>query len=279
MNFRTRFAPSPTGLLHLGHAYSALLAFDMAEVGEFLLRMEDTDKTRCRPEFEAAIYEDLAWLGITWQTPVWHQSDHLDTYETALNQLIQANLCYPCSCTRRDIRNAQTAPQEGQAIQQTYPGTCRNRKMDERTKTDAIRLDIRRAINNLPDLSGIGFTETGPNHTGVHFLNPKHLLTQVGDIVLARHDISTASYHLCVVLDDAAQGVTKVVRGEDLFEASYIHRLLQLLLKLPTPQYHHHPLIRDKHGKRLAKRDDARAIRIYRDSGTRPDEVRRLIGL
>ena len=281
----TRFAPSPTGLLHLGHAYSALLAYDRARAagGTFLLRIEDTDVARCRPEFEAAIYEDLDWLGITWETPVMRQSKRLPAYAAAIDRLSDLGLTYPCSCSRADIRAALSAPQEG--AQETspdgviYPGTCRNRKMSDRGPQDAIRLNLTAAIAYLGDVSHLAFTEIGPAHSGAHNLDSITLQTRIGDIVIARKDIDLASYHISVVVDDAAQGVTDVIRGEDLFEATMIHRFLQALLKLPSPTYYHHKLIRDNNGKRLAKRDDSRAIRKYRRDGVTPSDIRSMTGL
>ncbi|MBC7142209.1 MAG: tRNA glutamyl-Q(34) synthetase GluQRS [Rhodobacteraceae bacterium] len=279
---RTRFAPSPTGYLHLGHAYSAMLAHDMADAagGEFLLRIEDTDRARVRPEYEAAIHEDLRWLGLDWPEPVLRQSDHLDRYEAMLDRLAAMDLCYPCRCTRGDIRAALSAPQEGAGPDgPVYPGTCRARPMAERASGDAIRLDMTRALARTGDVTRLTFRETGPQHAGLQRLDPDRLLSEVGDVVLARRDIGAAAYHLAVVTDDALQGITHVIRGTDLFEATFLHRLLQALLGLPTPLYHHHRLIRDEHGKRLAKRDDARAIRTYRDAGATPDDIRRMVGL
>jgi len=284
MSFCTRFAPSPTGYLHLGHAYSAMLAHDMARErgGRFLLRIEDTDTGRCKSEYEAAIYEDLAWLGLDWEMPVLHQSDQLATYDTALNRLIDQGFCYPCSCSRRDIREALSAPHNDP--QQTpdgplYPGTCRHRTMQDKAENDAIRLDMARALKLRPDVLGLEFSETGPLHTGQHSLTRANLLDKFGDIVLARRDIKTASYHLAVVVDDAAQGVSQIVRGDDLFYATFVHRLLQALLDLPAPTYHHHKLIRDNTGKRLAKRDDALAIRTLRDAGHEPADIRAMVRL
>ena len=285
MNFRTRFAPSPTGLLHLGHAYSAMLAHDMALAHDstLVLRIEDTDTARCRPEYEAAIYEDLSWLGIAWNTPVWRQSERLDAYEQALDRLIIAGLCYPCSCSRRDIRAALSAPQEGalpgSGSAVPYPGTCRHRAMSDRGPRDAIRLDIAKAVKHIGDVGKLGFSETGAAHPGTHHLDAQRLLGQIGDIVLARRDIPATAYHLSVVVDDAAQQISCVVRGEDLFEATFIHRLLQELLGLPTPAYHHHTLVRDDAGKRLAKRDDALAIATLRAQGQTPAAIRRQVGL
>ncbi|MDE3122987.1 MAG: tRNA glutamyl-Q(34) synthetase GluQRS [Paracoccaceae bacterium] len=276
--YRTRFAPSPTGLLHLGHAYSAILAHDRATAagGAFLLRIEDTDRARCRPAFEQAIYDDLHWLGLRWETPVLRQSDHLPDYEAALDRLIAMGLCYPCRCTRADIAAATAAPQEGAPHPPVYPGTCRARPMGDRQPGDAIRLDMARALARAG--TALSFTETGPAHAGTHRLSEAHLLETAGDIVLSRKDIGPA-YHLTVVVDDARQSITEVVRGEDLFDATPIHRLLQALLDLPTPTYHHNRLIRDATGKRLAKRDDARAISRYRAEGATPLDIRRIIGL
>ncbi len=281
----TRFAPSPTGPLHLGHAYSAIMAANRARAagGRFLLRIEDTDTARCRPEYEAAIYDILGWLGLSWPEPVLRQSEHLDRYRAALNQLNDMGVCYPCQCRRGDIRAALSAPQE--EVSHTgpdgvvYPGTCRGRRMDTIGGGDAVRLDIARAIAVVGDVGRLGFIENGPTAPGLHRLNADQLVAEVGDIVLARRDISTAAYHLAVVVDDAAQGITEVVRGADLAEATVIHRLLQALLQLPTPSYYHHELIRDNGGKRLAKRDDARAVTKYRAEGMTPQDIRRLVGL
>ena len=285
MSFRTRFAPSPTGLLHLGHAYSAMLAHDMAVAHDstLILRIEDTDTARCRPQYEAAIYEDLSWLGIGWDSPVWRQSERQEAYEQALDRLIAAGLCYPCSCTRRDIRAALFAPQEGalpaSSCAVPYPGTCRHRAMSDRGARDAIRLDIAKAVKHIGDVANLGFSETGAAHPGTHNLDAQRLFGQIGDIVLARRDIQATAYHLSVVVDDAAQNITCVVRGEDLFDATFIHRLLQELLGLSTPAYHHHALIRDGAGKRLAKRDDALTIATLRAQGHSPADIRRQAGL
>ncbi len=286
MIFTTRFAPSPTGPLHLGHAYSALLANDMARAagGRFLLRIEDIDTTRARPEWEDQIYDDLAWLGITWEQPVWRQSEHLATYQRVIDHLLDQGLLYPCTCNRRDIQAALSAPQEGAASYgpdgPIYPGTCRGMSVPPQTLHDAaLRLDIVLARANVFD--PLEFTETGhgpSGETGNIRFDDQDLAQTLGDIVLARRGLGT-SYHLSVVLDDAAQGITHVVRGADLFEATYIHVLLQKLLGLPTPVYHHHALIRDDAGKRLAKRDDARAIARYRADGATPNDIRAMVNL
>lgn len=274
--FVTRFAPSPTGLLHLGHAFSALTVWEAAQTagGEFLLRIEDTDRTRVRPEYEAAIYEDLTWLGLTWPEPVWRQSERLDVYADALARLGRLGVTYPCRCTRADIRAALAAPQEGVASA-VYPGTCRGRSMAECHPGDAVRLDLARAWALLGGQT-LTWRETGTSHAGTHTLYPEVMRRQIGDVVLGRKDIGAAAYHLSVVVDDAAQAVTHVIRGEDLLEATPIHRLLQALLDLPVPVWHHHPLVRDAAGKRLAKRDDARAIRNYREAGCTPEDMRRM---
>ncbi len=277
---RTRFAPSPTGLLHLGHAFSALTAWDRAQSqgGRFLLRIEDTDRARVRPGYEAAIYEDLHWLGLSWEEPVLRQSDHLPDYEAALDRLGALGLTYPCRCTRADILAAATAPQEGATGEgPLYPGTCRHRPLSDRRPGDAVRLNLDRALQSLT--APLTFDELGPRHAGTHRLNPARLLATTGDLVLARRDIGAAAYHLAVTVDDARQGITEVTRGEDLFAATFIHRLLQALLGLPTPLYYHHPLVRDASGKRLAKRDDARALRTYRQQGASPADIRQVVGL
>lgn len=279
--FVTRFAPSPTGLLHLGHAFSALTAWEAAKRadGVCLLRIEDIDAARVRPEYEAAIYEDLAWLGMTWPEPTWRQSERFDVYVSALDRLARLGVIYPCRCTRADIRAALAAPQEGGRHTApniaVYPGTCRGRSMAECGPGDAIRLDLGRALAFLGGRT-LTWQETGAMHAGTHALDPRVMQQEIGDVVLARRDIGAAAYHLSVVVDDAAQGVTQVTRGEDLLAATPIHRLLQALLDLPEPVWHHHPLVRDAAGKRLAKRDDARAIRTYREEGRTPNEVRRM---
>lgn len=277
----TRFAPSPSGLLHLGHAYSALIAWEAAKSagGVFLLRIEDIDTARSKAEFETAIYDDLHWLGLDWPTPVLRQSDRQPAYEAALAKLDDLGLLYACNCTRRDIETALQAPQEGDAPfgpdGPIYPGICRDKSRARGNA--ALRLNMRRAINFLgPRLQDLDFREIGPRFEGIHRLSADHLIHQIGDIVLARKDIGT-SYHLSVVVDDAAQGITLVPRGEDMFAATYIHRLLQALLEVPTPDYLHHQLIRDENGKRLAKRDDSRAISAYRDAGLTPEGLRDLV--
>ncbi len=274
----TRFAPSPTGPLHLGHAYSAIVAHDMARAagGTFLLRIEDIDRSRARAEWEAQIYEDLAWLGLHWETPVMRQSERMPAYQDALDTLSAAGLTFPCTCTRRDIAEALNAPQEG-AIGPDgpiYPGTCKTAERREISDA-AIRLNI--TAQAIAKMDEISFTELLSQETVPKIMSTE-LAGCIGDIVLARRNMGT-SYHLSVVIDDAAQGVTHVVRGEDLFDSTIIHVVLQRLLGLPTPLYAHHRLIRDAAGKRLAKRDDARAISKYRAEGATPDDIRRMVGL
>lgn len=273
----TRFAPSPSGRLHLGHAYSALFAARAArqDSGRFLLRIEDIDRTRCRPEFEAAIFEDLAWLGLDWETPVRRQSDHLGEYRAALERLRAEDLAYPCFCTRRDIEReiarAGQAPhgREGPL----YPGTCRGLSAAERRdriaagEAHALRLDAARAARRCGPL---GFEDRGRGRIDV---TP----ALFGDVVIARKDIAT-SYHLAVVVDDAVQGVTLVTRGEDLLEATHVHRLLQALLGLPAPAYWHHPLLVGEDGRRFAKRDKARTLAEMRAAGLTAAAVRALAG-
>ncbi len=250
-----RFAPSPTGPLHLGHAFSALTAWDraMKNNGDFLLRIEDIDQSRCRPEWETQIFADLEWLGITWQQPILHQSTRLPAYRAALQILWDKGLLYPCTCRRADIKSAINAPQEGAPLLGpdglVYPGTCRHKPLPSQMPNTALRLKM-----------------------------PQNLQNTIGDIVIARKNMGT-SYHLSVVIDDAYQNVTHVTRGEDLSDATPIHAYLQKLLGLPTPIYHHHRLIRDENGKRLAKRDDARAIAKYRANGATPQDIRQMIGL
>ncbi len=279
MRFTTRFAPSPTGPLHLGHAYSALLAQEMAQAagGTCQLRIEDTDTSRARPEWEAQIYDDLTWLGFRWAKPVLRQSEHLERYNADLMELAAKGVIYPCSCTRGDIRAALSAPQEGVKAPAVYPGTCRHRTMDTRQPGDALRLNMARALEVIGD--EIRFEETGAEHRGHHCITSGSLLSNTGDAVLGRKEIETVSYVLAAVIDDARQSITHVIRGADLFETTPLQVVLQKLLYLPTPIYHHHRLIRDEAGKRLAKRDDARAIAKYRADGTTPDDLRKQLGL
>lgn len=284
--FRTRFAPSPTGPLHLGHAFSAMLAHDMAMAadGQFLLRIEDIDQTRARPEWEQQIHDDLGWLGLNWPSPVLRQSDRSEAYRDALLSLWSRGLLYPCTCRRRDIEAAVAAPQEGAGPLVgpdgiVYPGTCRTASRVGRLPTEAaLRLDMAQALAICGPLD---FLETGAGpdgETGRIEISEEWALAGIGDFVVARRDMGT-SYHLSVVVDDAYQDITHVVRGRDLFEATAIHVILQRLLGLPTPIYHHHRLIRDEAGKRLAKRDDARAIARYREDGLSPDDIREMVDL
>lgn len=277
---RTRFAPSPTGPLHLGHAFAALTAARLADPGQFLLRIEDIDLSRCRPEYEALIAQDLHWLGLDWPRPVMRQSERLPAYQDALDRLAALDLTYPCQCRRADIRAAFSAPQEGAAPVigpdgPVYPGTCRHRSMRDAGPDDAIRLNMARALAHLgADRIAFHDENIAP---GPHALSAAYILGGIGDVVLARRGMGT-SYHLSVVVDDAAQGITLVTRGKDLLDSTYIHAILQKLLQYPQPRYHHHRLIRDDMGKRLAKRDDARALRLYRDEGRSPADIRQLLG-
>ncbi len=270
-----RFAPSPTGWLHLGHAYAALFAHEKAVGGRFLIRLEDIDGTRARPEYEEAIFEDLAWLGLSWEMPVRRQSDHFDDYRAALAKLEAQSVLYPCFCTRREIQEeisrAGNAPQGPDGP--LYPGTCRNRSVDERAEriaageAYALRLDVAKAVTLVSKQ-----LTWKDRDRGSFTMRPDVF----GDVVLARKD-TPASYHLAVVVDDALQGITLVTRGEDLLEATHLHRLLQELLGLPVPEWQHHRLITDETGKRLAKRDDARSLRSLRAAGWSPERVKEAI--
>jgi len=267
----TRFAPSPTGYLHLGHAFSALIAERAARQsqGRFLLRIEDIDTGRSRPEFEAAIVEDLTWLGIAWDGAVRRQSEHLDDYRAALDRLEAIGVTYPCFCSRKDIAAAQIAPHGLGAV---YPGTCRHRAPEDRSERIAagqpyaIRLDIAAGLNLTGPLTW------DDCHAGTVAATPD----LEGDPVIARRD-TPSSYHLSVTVDDHLQGVTLVTRGEDLFPATHIHRLLQGLLDYAPPDYCHHPLLKNAEGIRLSKRDGAIAIRALREQGKTPSEVRDLV--
>ncbi len=275
----TRFAPSPTGYLHLGHAYSALFAFEAARQtgGRFLVRIENIDHQRCRLPFEAATLEDLRWLGLVWDGEVRRQSEHLDLYGQALEELARLGVLYPCFCTRKQIRaeveEAGRAP-HGPSGELVYPGICRHLDAAERNyrqrqgEAFAWRLDVERAL-----------TLTGPLRWFDYRAGWVEAQPQLfGDIVIARKDIPT-SYHLAVVIDDHVQGVTLVTRGEDLFHATHVHRLLQALLGLDPPRYYHHNLIADSQGRRMAKRNRAVTLRHLRDRGRSPEDIWRLLGL
>jgi glutamyl-Q tRNA(Asp) synthetase len=274
--FVTRFAPSPNGFLHLGHAYSALRAWDAARAagGRFLLRIEDIDPGRSRGEFETAIYEDLAWVGVDWERPVRRQSEHLADYAALLDRLDALGLLYPCFCTRQEIEAALTAPHGPEGA--IYPGTCRALDAAERARRVdpgqlfARRLDLGRALTAAGPLAWVESGATVAVDAGA-------MQRTIGDVVLARKDVA-ASYHVAVVHDDALQGVTAVIRGEDLAFATPLHRLLQALLDLPTPEYRHHRLITDAAGRRLAKRDAAATLRALRESGATPAEIRARLG-
>ncbi len=272
----TRFAPSPTGLLHLGHAYSALFAEALAgEHGRFLLRIEDIDPGRCRPEFEAAIYEDLEWLGLRWEPAVRRQSEHMDDYARALSALDDLGLVYPCFCTRAEIgaeiARSGAAPHGPDGP--VYPGICRRLATEEASERvaagegHALRLDMARAV------AAAGPLDWHDRDHGRLEARPEVF----GDVVLARKDTPT-SYHLAVTVDDRIQGITLVTRGEDLFEATHVHRLLQALLGLETPEYRHHRLLTDDAGQRLAKRHDSLSIRSLRERGHAAEEVRAMAG-
>ena len=273
-----RFAPSPSGYMHLGHAYSALIAWcnAQAEGSLFLLRIEDIDSSRCRPAFEQAIYHDLAWLGVDWQRPVRRQSESMGDYADALKTLASLGVLYPCFCTRSEvraeIRNADAAPHGPDGPH--YPGTCRALGRAEQNrniragKAHALRIDMAKATEIAGPLRWTD-RKAGPIDA-----DPQ----SAGDVVLARKDIPT-SYHLAVTVDDHLQGVTLVTRGWDLFHATHVHRLLQALLGLDTPLYYHHPMITDPNGLRLAKRNRAVTLRALRNSGKTTRDILRMVNL
>ena len=276
MSFVTRFAPSPTGHLHLGHAFSALTAFDAAQAagGRFVLRIEDIDQGRSRPEFETAIFEDLAWLGVAWEEPVRRQSMHMADYEAALQNLIDRQLVYRCFRTRKEIAEAITSAPHG-ATEEAFRGEALPPEEESAKLTAGEAFAWRLSLKKARAALGPGyFTLVFEDETGLVRAEPeKH-----GDVVLARKDFGT-SYHLASVWDDALQDVTHVIRGEDLREAAHLHVLLQKLLELPQPVYRHHRLILGEDGKRLAKRDQAATLRALRDSGKTPADVRVMAGL
>jgi len=282
-----RFAPSPNGYLHLGHAYSALLNYDMARDcgGRLLLRIEDIDRERCRPEFEAAIHEDLRWLGIAWNEPVRRQSEHFADYAAAIAKLEAQGLLYPSFESRSEIaalvaeRDAAGRwPRDPDGVP-LYPGRARKMPAAERERRRAgepfaLRLAMDAA---LAQAGALTWRETGSGpqgQSGSVTATPQRW----GDVVLARKELPT-SYHLSVVIDDALQGVTDVVRGQDLFWATAVHRLLQTLLGLPEPAYHHHRLILDAEGRKLSKATQATSLRELRASGASAGDIRRMVGL
>ncbi|WP_354181452.1 tRNA glutamyl-Q(34) synthetase GluQRS [Bradyrhizobium sp. LA6.1] len=283
-----RFAPSPNGLLHLGHAYSALLNFDRAREtgGRLLLRVEDIDATRCRPEYETAIYDDLAWLGIAWETPVRRQSEHLAVYRAALEKLSALGLVYPAFESRAEIARLVAAREaagpwprdpDGAPL---YPGDARSLSAGERDRLIAsgvpyaLRLDMAAACRRVAGLTWNELGEGPDGERGIVAARPESW----GDVILARKETPT-SYHLSVVVDDALQGISEVVRGQDLFHATSVHRLLQVLLDLPEPAYRHHALILDEAGGKLSKSDRSTGLRELRAAGATPAGIRRLVGL
>jgi len=283
-----RFAPSPNGYLHLGHALSALINAEKACAagGRLLLRIEDIDEARCRPEYEAAIYEDLAWLGIEWEEPVHRQSEHYDDYRAALARLDALDLVYPSFESRAEIavvvaaREAKAPwPRDPDGVP-LYPGTAKAMPPAERARRMAtaepyaLRLDMQAALVRAGRLS---WNESGKgprDETGTVAADP----AAWGDVILARKD-ALASYHLAVTVDDAEQDITDVVRGRDLFHTTSVHRLLQALLGLAVPRYHHHRLILDADGKKLSKSTAATSLRELRTAGATPADIRRRVGL
>lgn len=274
-----RFAPSPNGLLHLGHAYSALLNFHRAkhDGGRFLLRIEDIDPLRSLTHYEDAIYEDLEWLGLEWETPVLRQSEHLPLYADAVTRLDEAGWLYPCFCSRAEItRDAKGAQDpDGGPL---YPGTCRHLSEDER------QARIAKGDRHVMRLKSEALKAIIPNDLSFDEYHEGEVPSRIfvsldpwGDAVIARKDVKT-SYHLSVVMDDARQGVTDVIRGADLFASTSIHRILQMLLDLPTPRYRHHHLIMDDEGEKLAKSRGSRALRDLRDEGVTAEEIKKLLG-
>jgi glutamyl-Q tRNA(Asp) synthetase len=283
-----RFAPSPNGLLHLGHAYSALRNFDLARQsgGRLLLRIEDIDASRCRPEFEAAIVEDLAWLGIQWEVPVRRQSEHFSLYREAAQRLAEQGLVYPAFESRAEIARLAAQQEANGAWPRdpdgapVYPGLAKSLPAGDRARLlesgapYALRLDMVAAYRRVGDLRWVEQGAGPSGETGTVQAQPQVW----GDVILARKETPT-SYHLSVVIDDALQGVTDVVRGQDLFWSTSVHRLLQRLLDLPQPVYRHHRLVLDAAGQKLAKSTRATGLRDLRARGLTPPDIRRLVGL
>jgi glutamyl-Q tRNA(Asp) synthetase len=283
-----RFAPSPNGYLHLGHALSALVNADMARAsgGRLLLRIEDIDEARCRPDYEAAIYEDLAWLGLQWEEPVRRQSEHHDDYRAALARLESGEFIYPSFESRAEIAALVVErerdgpwPRDPDGVP-LYPGSAKSMSEAERRRRigagepHALRLDMAAALRHAGPLTWREGGRGPRGETGSVAADP----AVWGDIIVARKE-TPASYHLAVVVDDAAQGVTAVVRGQDLFHATAVHRLLQALLGAPAPHYHHHRLILDAAGRKLSKSTSATGLRALRAAGANPADIRKLVGL
>ncbi len=281
-----RFAPSPNGALHLGHALSALVSHDMARAmgARFLLRIEDIDLARCRPKFEARMLDDLAWLGLTWEQPVRRQSEHFETYRQALEKLDAMRLLYPCFATRKEIA-AHAAPGRNDpdgaplypGLHKGMPGNEVQRRKDA-GEPFALRLDMSKAIARVQEQSNtpLSFTEFDPESGKAQTIPADP--ARWGDAVIARKEAPT-SYHLSVVVDDALQGVTHVTRGRDLYGASDIHRLLQKLLELPEPLYHHHRLLTDARGRKLSKSHKDRSLASLRAGGAGVADIRAMAGL
>ncbi|MDF1754343.1 MAG: tRNA glutamyl-Q(34) synthetase GluQRS [Verrucomicrobiales bacterium] len=282
MSIVTRFAPSPSGRLHLGHAYSALRAWDFAQQqeGNFLLRIEDIDFNRCKAEFEDLLKTDLAWLGLRWSEPTRRQSEHLDYYQSIAHRLETDGFLYPCFCTRKEIlaeiARAGAAPHGSEGP--VYPGTCRDLSEDERTHRIKSGRDYAMRFDLASALEKVGRSLTWSDLENGEIPIAEKDWAELGDVVLVRKDIQT-SYHLAVVADDFLQGVTHIIRGRDLFESTHIHVLLQHLLDMPQPIYLHHELVTDQTGKRLAKRDESETLAALRESGVSPAEIRERLGL
>jgi len=269
-----RFAPSPNGYLHLGHAFSALLNVKMAREhgGRFLLRIEDIDAVRSKPDYERAIYEDLDWLGVTWEEPVWRQSEHFDGYGAALGALKALGLLYPCTCSRTDIAKAVTNRPDwphDPDHSPLYPGTCKTPYREPPQEPHAWRIDMAKALK-LVGQTQITWQEQKPGSAEIQTIAAHP--DAWGDAVLARKDIGT-SYHIAVITDDAAQGVTDIVRGLDLYAATSLHRLLQSLLNLPAPTYHHHALILDEARQKLSKSTQSKSLRALREEGFTREQI------
>jgi glutamyl-Q tRNA(Asp) synthetase len=280
-----RFAPSPNGELHIGHAFSAIIGYEQARAagGRFLVRIEDIDITRSRPEFVAGILEDLRWLGLAWEEPVMFQSQRLDAYRAASERLKAMDLLYPCFATRGEIAEAAGSARDPDGAP-LYAGLYRNQPAEEIARrmsageAFALRIDMTRALANAADRLGgtaLAFTEVGPDGSARRVPAQAE---QWGDAVIVRKEAPT-SYHLAVVVDDAWQGVTHVTRGRDLYPATGLHRLLQVLLDLPEPVYHHHRLITDESGRKLSKSARDTSLRSLREAGATPADIRRRIGL